>query len=248
MSTIRLTSHGVLIGLTLLLGTVSSRAEPAASYRAASDVARVRAEQMLEAAGGRAAWRDLRSIHVQSVAWSDNVARPYLFEFWIDFEQPRILVRVRNQDMNRLRGLMAERGWLVKEGDPPSLTAFTPERLAAERAFWNGAFARNFQRLARGDPTLEVALGRNGRLEMRDQRAGVVAWMQLDAQGQVTRFGLGPDDDGTDFGPMTDFGPRRFPGSGRSTGIRFETLLVEASSAPPAVSFEPPADLTQLDP
>ena len=54
--------------------------------------------------------------------------------------------------------------------------------------------------MARRDPALRVALGTDGRIEIRESGARI-AWYLLDVRGEPYRYGAHDDDTGSLFGP-----------------------------------------------
>lgn len=244
-STGRIT-RGTLVAALLVV--VTPRVVPAGGdgYAAESADARAAAEAFLDAAGGRDAWRGVRSIRLLAVNRSPDVALPFVFEVALDLVEPRSMTRVSGQDMDRLRAYAGASGWGIKEGPTgPASYTFPEERLRQERVLWAGAFSRNLRRLAAGDPGLVVRAGTEGRLELADADGTLCAWFRLDAHGRATRFGFPGDDVGLELGGYADYGPRRIPSLGTTPeGVRFETLSVRVSDRPLDVPSAPPADLS----
>lgn len=229
-------------------GVAMFMAAPAdsAGYVAEDPPSRAAAEALLAGAGGRAAWRDVRSIRLVAVNRSPDTPLPYLFEVALDLVEPRSMTRVTGQDMDRLRAFLGTSGWGIKEGaDGPSTYTFSPERLRQEGVLWSGAFSRNLRRLAADDPGLIVRTGSEGRLELRDADGTLAAWFLLDSRGRALRFGFPGDDVGLELGEYADYGPRRIPSSGTTPeGVRFDTLVVRVSDAALVVPPAPPVDLS----
>jgi hypothetical protein len=116
----------------------------------------------------------------------------------MDFERPRLRIETRGEGLHLVRVLDGEKHWrLSREG---TIEPASESTLAADRKFWAGHVYRTLHRIAKRDPALKLAMGREGRLEVHE--AGKrIAWYALDRRGQPYQYGAHEDEVGGIFGP-----------------------------------------------
>lgn len=215
-----------------------------ADNNALTDEAAAMAEKFLDAMGGRAAWVKARYVHSWAVNHHPQARLPYTQEYWTDFRRPRTLNRLKNFDMNRLRGFNIDHGWGVKEGE---VYKFEPERVASELNSWRRSIYGKLMAIARRDTGVTYEW-RDNRLSFRKGKVDL-GWIELDANGAPTRHSAGPDQPPTKFGPLVSFGNINWPRHGAEDGgWRFEMLAIELGYGPVPVSFDLPKNLDNLDP
>lgn len=236
MSTVR-------AGLYMVIALATLHPASAASKAPAAEAA-VMAEKFLEAMGGRKAWAKATYVHSWAVNHHPQARLPYTQEYWTDFRQPRTLNRLKNFDMNRLRGFNIDNGWGVSEG---KVYKFEPERIANELKSWRQSIYGKLMAIARRDKNVQYEWS-NGRLNFR--KAGVeFGWIELDANGAPKRYSGTAQGSPVTFGPLVSFGNINWPKHGTEDGgWRFEMLAIELGYGPLPVSFELPGDLDNLDP
>lgn len=170
----------------------------AAAGNASTQDAEALAGRMLAALGGREAWaRTTRTVNdsQQNRADEPPVVRAVIT---IDFERPRLRIETTAPGLHLIRVIDGERHWrLTRAG---RIEPYPDELLADDRRFYAGHVYRTLHRIARRDPALQLTLGTDGRLEVRE-RGARIAWYLLDARGEPYRYGAHDDDAGGIFGP-----------------------------------------------
>ena len=156
------------------------------------------AERMLAALGGRAAWAAAKNTVNDSRQDWDGEPPELRVVITMDFEKPRVRIETWGKDLHVVRVVDGERHWrLTRDGKVADVPA---ETLAADRRFMAGHVYRTLHRIAKRDPALTLAMGREGRLEVHE--AGKrIAWYALDRRGQPYLYGAHDDDVGGIFGP-----------------------------------------------
>jgi hypothetical protein len=164
----------------------------------ADPAAQALADRMLAALGGRDAWA--RAKNTVNDSRQDWDGEPSVLQVVItmDFERPRLRIETRGEGLHLIRVLDGEKHWrLSREG---TIEPVSEQTLAVDRKFWAGHVYRTLHRLAKRDPAIEVAMGKEGRLEVHE--AGKrIAWYALDRRGQPYQYGAHDDDVGGIFGP-----------------------------------------------
>lgn len=162
----------------------------------------VKLEQMLDAVGGRARWRQLRGTLNDS--WQFRAAAPTRVRARIlmDFDAGRFRIDTEGEGGLRLvRVVDGERHW--RRNREGQLLPVSEATLAEDRRWVAAHLYRTLARLARRDPALSVRLGADERLEVweegRDRR---LLWLRCDAGGEPFAFGTGDSEAaGTLLGP-----------------------------------------------
>lgn len=176
----------------LLLGGVAAISAPGAVDLEA------RAEQMLSAIGGRSAWANLKSTVNDSQ--QNRLGEPTVVRAVItmDFERPRFRIEATAPDLHLIRVVDGERHWrLTREGRIEPL----PDALLADDLRWYASHVyRTLHRIAARDRALNLAAGRDGRIEVHEGGKRI-AWFALDARGEPYAFGSHDDDIGSICGP-----------------------------------------------
>jgi hypothetical protein len=165
---------------------------------ARADTAEGAVERMLQALGGRAAWARVTNTVNDSQQY--RLVEPAIVRAVItmDFERPRVHIETTAPGLRVERALDGERHW--RRNRAGELGPIPDDVLADDRRFIAGHVYRTLARLARRDATLQVALGRDGRLEVHESGSRI-AWYLLDVRGEPYRYGAHDDDTGSLFGP-----------------------------------------------
>ena len=189
---------------------------------------------------GAAAWSEIRTIHNKAVNHHPDARLPYIQEYWYDTHVPRHYIKLDNFDVERIRAYSSEGGWSLTEG---KFAPFTEARLAREIDSWSRSLYRKFYLLAKDPESLDLALGRDGRIEFSHE-GSFIGWMMTDEEGAPIRHGSTPSaDDYTNFGPLAQFGPISWPATGNDdAGWDFEILGVVISPEEMPHSVAPPDD------
>jgi hypothetical protein len=166
----------------------------------AAGEAEAQAERMLAALGGRAAWAAAKNTVNDSRQDWDGDPSELRVVISMDFERPRIRIETWGRDLHVVRVVDGERDWrMMRDG---KVVALAPELRADDLKFYAGHVYRTLHRLARRDAALSLAIGAEGRLEVREG-CKRIAWYLLDRRGAPYRFGAHDDDTGSIFGPWT---------------------------------------------
>lgn len=198
--------------------------------------------RMLQATGGREAWR--------SVTGMINVATQYIAErplpqevtIWNDFTTPRFRVWAKNGMLDRSFAINGDKGTALRDGE---FRLLDEAQVRDELQWWRGNVYRTLARLARQDAALGARWNADGRLEIWEGGARL-NWFRLNFAGEPVQFGSS-DDGGTVFGPWVP-GPAgtRHPKWGASAdgGWQFEIRRIELNPAFGDGWFvlKPPAD------
>lgn len=170
----------------------------AALDAAASTDAAQLAERMLAALGGRDAWaRAKNTVNDSRQDW-DGEPPELRVVITMDFERPRIRIETWGKDLHVIRVLDGESHWrMSRDGQVGPV----PDNVVEiDRKFWQGHVYRTLHRIAARDPSITLALGKEGRLEVHE--AGKrIAWYALDRRGQPYLYGAHDDEVGGIFGP-----------------------------------------------
>ena len=155
-------------------------------------------EKMLERLGGRAAWANLRNTingSQQNRAGEPTVVYAVIT---MDFERPRFRIETTAQDLHLIRVIDGKDSWRLRRSGK---IEDVPDDLYASEMDWYAAHLyRTIHRIASRDPSLSLAIGSDGRLEVssNDKR---LLWFKLDAKGEPFAFGVRDDDVGSLSGP-----------------------------------------------
>lgn len=162
-----------------------------AVHQTPSDAATVLTERMLDALGGRTAWASATSLinHSQQ----NRIEAPTVVRTTItlDLTRTRFRIETTAPGLHLVRVVDGDVGWRrTRDGVIEDLPVADTR---ADLRWHAGHVYRTIHRLARRDPSLRVAIGRGGRLEVVEGGSRI-AWYQLDAAGEPVSFG-GLDED-----------------------------------------------------
>lgn len=153
---------------------------------------------MLAALGGRAAWAAATNTVNDSQQNWDGEPSVLRVVITMDFERPRLRIETRGEGIDVVRVVDGERHWRVtRDGKIAPVAA---ETLAEDRRWYQGHVYRTLHRIAKRDPAIRLAVGKEGRLEVHEG-ATRIAWYALDRRSQPYRYGAHDDDVGAIFGP-----------------------------------------------
>lgn len=155
-------------------------------------------DRMLAALGGRDAWAVVRNTvndSQQNRAGEPPVVRAVIT---MDFERPRFRIETTGPNLHLIRVIDGDRSWRkTREGRIEPV----PEQLLAEDLDWYaGHVYRTIHRVARRDGALQLAQGKDGRLEVHEHGKRI-AWFKLDSRGEPHSFGAHGNDVGSVCGP-----------------------------------------------
>ncbi len=200
------------------------------------------ADRLLASLGGRAAWAAARATVNDSRQDWDGDPPVLRVVITMDFERPRWRIETRGENLHLVRVVDGDRHWrLTREGDVAPVSEAT---LAADRRWYAGHVYRTLHRIARRDPSLGLATGKDGRLEVHEGGARL-AWFRLDRRGQPYRYGAHDDEVGSIFGPWElERGGIRHPAWVSRDDGRWRAMLVRLAVNPrldDATFASPPA-------
>lgn len=199
-----------------------------------------RAEALLAAMGGRAAWAKVKFVEVEAVHDDLSVREPFTNKIWNDFTAPRVRLEAKNDQIDRRRAIDGASGWRWRDGEHSALTA---EQYEDERSWWEANVYRTLHRLAIRDPELTARAVGEHRLEIFREDGKRLNWFILTQRGEPTLFGTWESEAGTAFGPLASSNEIRYPkwGARPDGSWRYEIVrLVTAEATPPNVSFAKP--------
>ncbi len=194
------------------------------------------ADTMLETLGGRAAWAGARVVYTRERIRVLALPGEIDNRVWRDLEQPGERAELEGDGVDRVFAWSAAGGSGIKEGE---FYRFSEERMERELAFWPVHVSTMYHRLAREDPSLELAVEGERDLLITDASSDEL----------VTRFTISPDGEPVFWNAKSAFddvsyvygpvGYHRMPQWGASTDGSWRFELVEFSLSPdePDVSF-----------
>lgn len=204
------------------------------------ETATVRLERFLNAMGGRAAWSQVKFVHVEAIHDDIVIAEPFTNKIWNDFAAPRVRFEAKNAILDRRRAIAGASGWRWRDGQ---VTALTPEQYEDDRRWWEANIYRTLHRLAVNDPDLTAHAVGDHRLEIFRADGKRLNWFVLNPRGEPMLFGTWDSENGAAFGPLASNGTIKYPKWGAIPGglWRYEIVrLVTASSVPADVNFTSP--------
>ena len=207
---------------------------------AQDDPGRARAEQMLEAMGGRAGWAQVKFVHVEAIHDDVDIREPFTNKIWNDFTAPRVRFEAKNAEIDRRRAIDGDKGWRVRDGEQSTLS---PEQIEDDRKWWEANIYRTLHRLAVNDPDLTVRAVGEHRLEIFRKDGTRLNWFYLNQRGEPMLLGTWDSEAGGPFGPLASNGQIKYPkwgarpdGSWRDEVVR----LITSDKTPSDVSFATP--------
>jgi hypothetical protein len=186
-----------------------------------------RASALLEQVGGRSRWAAARTFYAKENAYlrSGEMA---IVEVWRDFETSTRLFRLRTPSRNIEEVAGVSAGWERRDGK----TRLWPQaELADERQGLLQEPYFIYHRLAKGDPTLRVALEESNKLNVYDGADKLLCWFVLDDQNNPMSWGnryKGAVNQHW-YGPLHQVGPIRLPKWGAASDGRWRFEYVDAS-------------------
>jgi len=159
-----------------------------------------RAERMLAALGGRAAWAAARNTANDSLQY--RLVEPTVVRAVItmDFTQPRFRIETTAPNLRVVRVIDGDRHWrLTREGRVEPVPA---ETLAEDRRWYAAHVYRTLHRVAARDPAVSLATTGSDRISVLEGGKRI-AWYALDARGEPYAFGAHEDEVGSICGPWS---------------------------------------------
>ena len=181
-----------LLGILGLLAALAPQ-----PVRADAD-AEARAERMLDALGGRAAWS--RIVNTVNDSQQNRLEEPTVVRAVVtmDFTRPRFRIDTTAPGLHLVRVVDGDRHWRLNRAG--LVEDVPPDTLAADRLWYQGHVYRTIHRIAARDARLGLRMVAPDRLEaLEDGRR--IAWFALDARGEPYAFGAHDDDAGSLSGP-----------------------------------------------
>jgi hypothetical protein len=207
---------------------------------AEEDAGRARAERLLDAMGGRAAWAKVKFVHVEAIHDDVSIREPYTNQIWNDFTAPRVRLEAKNAEIDRRRAINGESGWRWRDN---AMTAMTPEQYDDERSWWEANIYRTLHRLAVNDPELSARAVGEHRVEIFRSDGKRLNWFHLNQRGEPMLFGTWESEAGTVFGPLAASGEIKYPkwGARPDGSWRYEIVrLTTGETAPADITFTKP--------
>jgi hypothetical protein len=198
---------------------------------------------MVENVGGKELWAQLRSLHLKQrfyvTFWKESI----IHQEWIDFETERLYVTIENERLDHTRAYDSTGGWFLRDGE---FERFTDDHLALERGFWKRDMFRSFHLMASDDPSIELRMNGEDRLEVYENGGEILCWFKLSPSNEPILWGAAVGDYPIEFifGPLRRYGNIRVPAWGGFTdgSWRFDMLQARGSVKPPPVSYAPPQE------
>ena len=228
-----------LLTSTIAIAAALTFALPRAA-EAQDDQGRARAERLLEAMGGRAAWAKVKYLHVEAVHDDLGIREPFTNKIWNDFTAPRVRFEAKNGEIDRRRAIDGEKGWRWREGEQ---NALTPEQFEDDRSWWEANVYRTLHRLAMNDPDLSARAVGEHRVEIFRRDGRRLNWFQLNQRGEPMLFGTWDSEAATAFGRLAPNGAIKYPkwGARPDGSWRYEIVrVITADKVPADVSFTNP--------
>jgi len=207
---------------------------------AQEDAGPARAEALLAAMGGRAAWSKVKFVQVEAIHDDVEIRNSFTNKIWNDFSAPRVRFEAKNGEIDRRSAIEGAGGWRWRDGERK---AMTPQQFEDERSWWEANIYRTLHRLALKDPELSArAVGKN-RLEIFRSDGKRLNWFILNQRGEPMLFGTWASEAGTTFGPLASSGEIKYPkwGARPDGSWRYEVVRLEgAEKVPESISFSTP--------
>lgn len=139
---------------------------------AGDEEAIVMAESMIHALGGKKNWSRLKSVYIRTVSRDMLTGDPYIFEEWINLEEPKFMNRRVTEQIHYFQIVDRNDGWTVRN---QNVALMQPGSVTEYLNWHEDFFMRNLEKLARGGDGIEVKLSdesafdmyNNGRLSCR---------------------------------------------------------------------------------
>jgi len=178
----------ILTGLCVCSSAVAAGPSPAERL----------ADRMLVALGGREEWAAVTNTvndSQQNRAGEPPVVRAVVT---MDFDRPRFRIETTGPNLHLIRVIDGDRNWRkTREG---RIEPVPEQTVAEDREWYAGHVYRTIHRVARRDRALQLAEGKDGRLEVLENGKRI-AWFKLDSRGEPYAFGAHGNDVGSLCGP-----------------------------------------------
>ena len=208
--------------------------------------AKAAVDRLLAQLGGAPVWGAAKGAYIYEVHVSQWARLPYTHQVWIDFEIPRVLVRIENHDLRQLRALNMIDGWWVQEG---RIEPYSPDFMADEVRRWLASTYRILHLAAKGDDNLTYSLAGDV-LEFQLEDKPVLRFT-LDDWGRPVSYSRFNNEFASEtlLGAIEEYGNvgmwkfvQTTDGALVSHNLKFE-LLPDG----PRISFLPPEDLNNIE-
>jgi len=209
-------------------------------------------EALLTQVGGRDVWAEARGFHMVEILHAARFDLPAIREYWVDFENPRIMEKTTTNSIHGLQALNRNQGWTLRadDGGAGALTEWDAQTVQGWRSFWPGIPTRVFHLLASNDPTVEARALHDHRLDIYVDGAFDV-WIDIDANARPIAYGRSESHTETHFlGAYETYGPVELWSTAYEPGDEWAVTMVDyvlyTDEMP--VSYGSPSDLNDFDP
>jgi hypothetical protein len=117
------------------------------------------AEDMLKAMGGKKAWFQLKSVYVRTLSRVASVTEPYIYEEWINIDEPKLMNRKVLNDTEIVDIIDGNDGWQIQGS---SMNMIPPQRITSYLHWHKNYFIRVVKDLAEEQENIEVKKTDNG--------------------------------------------------------------------------------------
>ena len=202
---------------------------------------------LLDQLGGQEQWANAKGAYVFEVHVSKWSRLPYTHEVWVDFESPRVLVRVKNQDLRQLRSLNHDDGWWIQEGE---IKPYESDFQEDEKKRWISSAYRVLHLLAIEHPEISHLLSDDNILDVSLNGTPILKF-ELDAEFKPLAYSRFNDDFKSRIvvGEIEGYGDVKLWKQVGAPGADFvsHNLQFKLLRDGPQISFDPPEDLNNLD-
>lgn len=219
---------------------------PSTVFAETQEEAKAAVDRLLAQLGGAPVWAAAKGAYIYEVHVSQWARLPYTHQVWIDFEIPRVLVRIENHDLRQLRALNMIDGWWVQEG---RIEPYSPDFMADEVKRWLASTYRLLHLAAKEDRNLTYNL--NGDVLEFQLEDKPVLRITLDDWGKPVSYSRFNNNFGSEtlVGAIEEYGNvgmwkfvQTTDGALVSHNLKFR-LLPDG----PRISFLPPEDLNDIE-
>jgi len=207
---------------------------------------------LLEQIGGRDVWAEARGFHMVEILHAAHFDLPAIREYWVDFEQPRIMEKTTTNAIHGLQALNLDQGWTLRARDAGAgmLTEWDAQAVTGWRSFWPGIPTRVFHLLASNDPSVEARALHDHRLDIFVDGTFAV-WIAMDANARPVAYGRSESHTETHFlGAYETYGPVELWSTAYEPGDEWAVTMVDYTlyTEEMPVSYDPPSNFSNFDP
>ncbi len=123
----------------------------------------VMAGEMLEALGGKKAWSKIQSVYIRTITTSSSSAQPYVFEEWINLDEPKFMNRTTEGQEAVIQIVDHNDGWMVNKN---KVTMIPPARITGYLGWHHQHLLVNLRKLANENEKIILKLKEPGRFDL----------------------------------------------------------------------------------